>query len=70
MLKWRYSSTVLDLDTRWRSVVQFKAQTLYLLDRKLSGPQPVWMLWRKKTFALAENQTAAIQPIASRCTAG
>jgi hypothetical protein len=45
--EWRYSSTILYLGTRWRSVVSFTARPLYLhgrsrrypLDRRLGGPQ-------------------------------
>jgi hypothetical protein len=41
MGEWRYSSTILDLGTRWRWVVSFTTQPLclwYLLGRILSGP--------------------------------
>jgi hypothetical protein len=47
MGKWRYSSTIQDLDTRWRWEVSFTPQPLYHqgncprhpLNRKLGGPQ-------------------------------
>jgi hypothetical protein len=47
MGKWRYSSTILDLGTRWRWVVSFISVTLYPrwknprypLERRLGGPQ-------------------------------
>jgi hypothetical protein len=47
MGEWRYSSTILDLGTRWRRVVSFTSRPLYPrgkrpqypLDRKLVGPQ-------------------------------
>jgi hypothetical protein len=47
MGEWRYSSTILDLGTRWRWVVSFKPQPLwpggnspwFPLDRMLGGPQ-------------------------------
>jgi hypothetical protein len=47
MGEWRYSSTILDLSTRWWWVVSFMSMSLYHqgniprypLDRRLSGPQ-------------------------------
>jgi hypothetical protein len=47
MGEWRYSSTILDLGTRWRREVSFTPQPLYLrgnfprypLDGRLGGPQ-------------------------------
>jgi hypothetical protein len=48
MGEWRYTSTILDLGTRWRLVVSFKPRPLlyprgksplYPLDRRLGGPQ-------------------------------
>jgi hypothetical protein len=47
MGKWRYSSTILNIGTRWRGVVSFMPLLLYLkgmslhypLDRRLGGPQ-------------------------------
>jgi hypothetical protein len=42
MGEWRYSSTILDLGTRWRWVVSFTDRPLhprYPLDMRLSGPQ-------------------------------
>jgi hypothetical protein len=47
MWEWRYSSTILDLDTRWRWVVSFSPRPLHPrgksppheLDRRLSGPK-------------------------------
>jgi hypothetical protein len=76
--EWRYSSTVLDLSTRWRWVVSFMHHLLYPwgkspqypLDRRLGGsPELVWILWRReKSLALARNRTLAIQSIARRYT--
>jgi hypothetical protein len=37
MGKWRYSSTVLDLGTRWRRVVYFMSLLLYPVDRACSN---------------------------------
>jgi hypothetical protein len=47
MGEWRYSSTILDLGTRWRWVVSFMPRPLYPrrkssgypMDRRLGGPQ-------------------------------
>jgi hypothetical protein len=47
MGEWRYSSTILDLGTKWRWVVSFTPRTLYVrgnssrfpLARRLGGPQ-------------------------------
>jgi hypothetical protein len=47
MGQWRYSSTILDLGTRWRWVVSFMPRPFtpggksprYTLDKRLGGPQ-------------------------------
>jgi hypothetical protein len=47
MEEWRYSSTILNLVTRWRGVLSFTPQLLYsrgnnpryTLDERLGGPQ-------------------------------
>jgi hypothetical protein len=47
MGEYRYNSTILDLDTRWRRVVSFTSRPIYRygknsrypLDRRLGGPQ-------------------------------
>jgi hypothetical protein len=71
MGKWRYSSAILDLGTRWRWLVSFMLRPLYIrgnspsysLDRRLGGaPEPVWAMWRmEKLFAAAENRTPVVQ---------
>jgi hypothetical protein len=46
MVEWRYSSTLLDLNPRWRRIVSFmllplytrRKSLLYQFDRKLDGP--------------------------------
>jgi hypothetical protein len=66
--KWRYSSTILDLGTRWRWVVSFTSRSLYHrgnspwypLDRRL------WI--REKSIAAAGNWTPAIQLVACHYT--
>jgi hypothetical protein len=61
---WRYSSTILDLGTRWRWVVNFTPlplypwgnSTRYPLDRRLGEPQSVWTLRNRKSFASTGNR--------------
>jgi hypothetical protein len=53
MAEWRYSSTVLDLGTRWRLVVGFKPLPLNLQGKSPPvptgwAPELVSMLWRGK----------------------
>jgi hypothetical protein len=53
MREWRYSSTILDLYTRWRWLHSFMPL------------EPVWTLWsREKSLAPARNWTLAVQPTA------
>jgi hypothetical protein len=63
MGKRRYSSTILDLGTRWRCVVSFPQQgksPLYALDKRLGGPQSQSGLWGVKTsLAPAGNRTSS-----------
>jgi hypothetical protein len=52
--EWRYSSTILDLCTRWRWVISFTPLPLYRegksprypLDRRLGGPQSQYGCWK------------------------
>jgi hypothetical protein len=70
--KQRYSSTFLDLGTRWKCVVDFTPLPLYLcrkgpqysLDRRLGGPQ-CWSGWCgvQKNLLPIGIQTPAIQPV-------
>jgi hypothetical protein len=54
MGEWRYSSTILDLDTRWSWVVSFTPRPLYPEEKAHStywirgvvGPKTIWTLWR------------------------
>jgi hypothetical protein len=39
MEEWRYSSTIPDLNNRWKLVVSFTARPQSPLDRGLGGPQ-------------------------------
>jgi hypothetical protein len=73
MREWRYSSTILDLGTRWRWVVNFTTRPLYPrwnsprypLDRRLGGPQSRSGGCRKeKNHPLGRIWTQAVQPIA------
>jgi hypothetical protein len=75
MGEWRYSSTVLDLVTKWRWVVSFTPLPLYPggnwrrypLDRKLGGPQSRYRRYREeKNLAPAGIRTPAVQPVARR----
>jgi hypothetical protein len=67
---WKYSSTILDLGTRWRLVASFTPQPLcprYPLDRRLGGSQNrSGRCWEKS--CTARNQTRAIQPVAHAYT--
>jgi hypothetical protein len=74
--EWRYSSTILELSTRWRWVCSFTPRQIYTcrkgclypLDRRV--PKPDWTLWRaEKSLVLAGNQTSAsLQPVACHYT--
>jgi hypothetical protein len=77
MGEWRYSSTVLDLDTIWKWVVSFTPQSLY--PRRncpgthwiggYMGPRSGLTLWiRKKSLAPTGDRIPAVQPIARRYT--
>jgi hypothetical protein len=56
--QWRYSSTILDLGTRWRWVVNFTPRPLYLrenrprysLDRRIGGPQSRSGQWESQSY--------------------
>jgi hypothetical protein len=71
--KWRYCSTMLDLDSRLRQVVRFMYQPLYPqryqlrcpLDRRLDGLQNCCeCCGEKKKFLNCRNQTPAVELIA------
>jgi hypothetical protein len=71
--EWRYSSTILDLCTRWRWVVGFSPRPLYPrgngprypLDRRLGGPQSLsGPCGEEKNLAPAGIQTLAVHSIA------
>jgi hypothetical protein len=54
---WKYSSTILGLEIRWRWVVSFTLWPLYS-DENGWAQKSVWMLWRKeRSLASAMNQT-------------
>jgi hypothetical protein len=64
--EWRYSSTILDLGTRWNWVVSFKPLPLYPRGNRPIGYEagwaldPLWTLWRKFL------SLSGIEPEASR----
>jgi hypothetical protein len=73
MREWRYSSTILDLGTRWRWVFSFALRPLYFwwniklypLDRRLSGYQdPCEHCGEEKNLTPAENGTPVVKPVA------
>jgi hypothetical protein len=78
MGKWRCSSTILDIGTRWGWLVNFTTQPLYPRGKSPRSPleistggwwaaEPAWALWnREKSLAPAGNRTPAIQSVASR----
>jgi hypothetical protein len=62
MGEWRYSSTILELGTRWRS-------PQYLLHRRLGGLQTrSERCGEDKQLGPARNRTPAVQPVARHCT--
>jgi hypothetical protein len=69
MGKWRYSSKIIDLGTRWKGVVDFTLRPLYP-EGNCPGTHYVggWVESRAGLDAVgkrkAENQTLAIQPVA------
>jgi hypothetical protein len=74
MGEWRYSSTILDLSSRWRWMVNFTSLPIYPrgkslwypLNRWLGGPQNRLTLRRREKSCTAENRTRAFQPLARR----
>jgi hypothetical protein len=68
MGEWRYRSTILDLDIRWRRVVSFTPLPLYPkgtssrypLDRRLLGPQSRAGCCGKNCLASAGSLTSAV----------
>jgi hypothetical protein len=73
----RYSTTILDLGTRWRWVVSFTPRPLYSrgksprysFNRKLGGPRSQSGRYGERIFfAPAGNRTPAFQPVARRYT--
>jgi hypothetical protein len=70
--KWRYSSTILEISTRWRLVVKFTPLPLYrsekspryLSHRRLFWPQNRSGRYREeKTLAPSRNITSAVQSV-------
>jgi hypothetical protein len=72
MGEWRYSSTILDLGTRWRWVVSFTPRPLYPrlpLDGNLGGPlNRCGSYGEERNLAPAGNWTPAVQTVARRYT--
>jgi hypothetical protein len=75
MTQWRYSSTIRDLNTRWRWLVSFTPWPLYprgkssryRLDRRLGGPQSrSECCGEEKNLVPARIRTAAVQFVARR----
>jgi hypothetical protein len=68
MAEWRYSSTFLDLDTRWRWVPSLTPRPIYPwernprypLDRRLGSPQSLSGRYEEKTPVPAGNRTQAV----------
>jgi hypothetical protein len=78
MAKWKYSCTILDLDTRWRlGGGQLRAlaalppgkEPSVPIQYKAGGPQSQSKLCGvEKNLLPIRNRTAAIQPVPHRCT--
>jgi hypothetical protein len=78
MREWRYSCTILDVDTRWRWAVSFTPWPLYPMG---IGHGTHWIggwvgpragldsMKKKKYLASAGSRNPAVQPVARRCTA-
>jgi hypothetical protein len=72
--EWRYSSTILDLGTRWRWEAILTPLPIYPPGKdppvpigQEAGwvPEPVWALWRgAKSLSAARNRTMAVKPVA------
>jgi hypothetical protein len=70
--EWRCSSTILDLSTRWRSVVSFTLWTLYL-EKEVPGTHWIggWVgpiagldaMRREESVAPSGDQTLMVQPV-------
>jgi hypothetical protein len=65
MGKWRYSSTILDLGTRWRWVFSFTPLPLYPWG-KSPGTHWIggWVGPRREKSCIAGNRTRVVQPVA------
>jgi hypothetical protein len=67
---WRYSSTILDLGTRWRWVISFITRQLYPRGHNPRYPSDrfQWLSGHcgveKKSLSLTGNRTPAVQPVA------
>jgi hypothetical protein len=76
MGKWRYTSSILDLDTRWRWVASFTPLSLYLqrrsphcpLDTRLGVPQSRSVHCGEEKITTIGSRIGTIQPIADRYT--
>jgi hypothetical protein len=65
--EWRYSSTILDLGTRWISFTPQLLYPRYLLDRRLSGPQGLSGRYGgEKILVFARTWTPAVQLVTRR----
>jgi hypothetical protein len=67
----RYSSTILDLGSRWKGWVSLTSRLFYPGTRapvpieQEAGwaPEPVWTLWRREMSGTVGNRTWAVQPV-------
>jgi hypothetical protein len=77
MGEWRYSSTLLNLSTKWEGAVSFTLRSLYsqgkspryLLGRRLGGSQSrSGLCGEEKNLAPAGNRTRTIPTVSRRYT--
>jgi hypothetical protein len=69
MEEWRYSSTILDLDTGWKWMVSFMPLPPYPLDRRLDGPQSRSGLCGEEINLIpAGKLSPVVQPVARHYT--
>jgi hypothetical protein len=76
MGQWKYSSTIVDLGTRWKCV-QLHALAALSPGKEPPAPigyeagwapEPVWTLWREEKSCTIENRTRVIKPVVRRYT--
>jgi hypothetical protein len=62
MGEWRYSSSILDLGSRWKSVFSFTLRLLYLRDKQYQYPQNERLAGQNSVFEKVHLAMLGIEP--------